>query len=113
MTARDDDFETLWYSLALWSRSTFGNDEVRGPVGPLKHLLKEVNEAISAASEGEREELHVEIADCFMITLDAARRSGLTADGLLAQAWAKFAVNLEREWPDPMSATEPVEHVRP
>lgn len=36
------DFNQFWKDQAIWSQATFGTDEERGPVGPLKHLALEV-----------------------------------------------------------------------
>jgi hypothetical protein len=36
---------------AEWSRATFGSDTERGPVGPLKHLAKEVEECLAKPSD--------------------------------------------------------------
>ena len=44
---------------AEWSQATFGTDAERGPIGPLKHLAKEVQEALEHLDD------HMEYVDCF------------------------------------------------
>lgn len=118
----EDDMERFWNEQAAWSNATFGDEKARGPMGPLKHLLKEANECISAAQfvnecadsaqRQAKEDLQTEIADGLFLVFDAARRSGLTYQTLLEKAFAKLEVNKKREWPKPTSSDEPVEHDR-
>lgn len=100
-----DKVTDLWDDIACWSRATFGSDFERGPVGPLKHLAREVQEVLAAPSDPD------EYSDCLILIFDAARRSGLTLDGLLTAALAKMDTNRQRAWPKPTS-DEPVEHIR-
>ena len=90
---------------AEWSQKTFGSDQERGPIGPLKHLEKEAREA----QENPRD--YEEYADCLLLILDAARRAGLDASNLVAAARLKMNKNKARTWPKPVN-DEPVEHVR-
>ena len=53
-----------------WSVNTFGPD--KGPVGPLKHLVKEAEEAIEDPQDLS------EYVDCQMLIWDAMRRAGFT-----------------------------------
>lgn len=102
----------LWQTLSDWSQATFGDDSVRGPVGPLKHLRQEAREAINAV--GQPEELRKELADCLLILLDVTRRSGSTFAVLLDDSIEKLAVNQQRKWP-PLSEIETdaaVSHIR-
>lgn len=104
-----------------WSQKTFGADNVRGPIGALKHLEKEAKEAWEASElyqgattlmgDDARKSFQVELADCLLLLLDATRRSGMTMRQLIRVAKEKMAVNKAREWPKPTS-DEPVEHVR-
>lgn len=108
---------------AEWSRMQFGPDSERGPLGPLKHLRKEVNEAIETAellallkgdspeAEAVRRELLMEIVDGQFLVFDAGRRAGFTYDQILAACWEKLAINKTRKWNKPTS-DEPVEHIR-
>ena len=116
LVASWDRTRVFWNKHAEWSQATFGTDQERGPLGALKHLEKEAREAqhevnpdITAASSPE---LREEIADCLFLTLDSARRAGLTLDTLLDEAYKKLEVNKTRTWAKPTKADEPVEHVR-
>lgn len=99
----------FWSDQAEWSRSAFGPDD-RGPKGPLKHLGMEAQEALNDVTMGSTK-THEEIADCFLLLLDAARTSGLTLSSLLDEASSKLAVNKTRVWrqPGPDGVSE---HVR-
>jgi NTP pyrophosphatase (non-canonical NTP hydrolase) len=104
------EFERFWNEQGEWSEKTFGSSKVRGPLGPLQHLEKEAIEAQTEVAEG-GEKLHEEIADCLFLTLDAARRSGLTAAKLLEVAFQKLEKNKQREW-GPFNPNGPTEHIR-
>ena len=95
----------FWVELSEWSQATFGADGERGPIGPLKHLAKEVQEAL--ADPGDL----IEYADLLFLVFDATRRAGFSFEDLLAACWRKLAINRARTWPKP-SSDEPVEHVR-
>jgi|ERR1700722_87429 len=95
-----------------WSRKTFGSDEERGPLGPLKHLEKEAVEAqVWGKYPEDKEAFAEEMADCFLLVLDAARRGGIKPMQLIEAAQAKVKKNRSRQWPK-TSADEPVEHIR-
>lgn len=119
-----------------WSQATFGTDAERGPLGALMHLEKESREAQAAArliddcrANGrsgnpiditpapgfEPSPLYWELADCLLLLLDAARRSGLGPLELVRAAQRKMEVNKARRWPeyDPARADGPVEHLKP
>jgi hypothetical protein len=93
---------------AIWSRDTFGHDDERGPTGPLKHLAKEAQETIEAIGT---DEFRTEMADCFLLLLDASRRGGMVFREVVQEAVKKMEVNKSRTWQKPTS-DEPVEHVR-
>jgi ParB family chromosome partitioning protein len=101
-------FRDLVIDHADWSQKTFGLDADRGPIGPLKHLAKEAVEAQEAINTPK---FRAELADCFLLILDAARRSGIKPMQLVEAAQAKMKVNRERTWPKP-TPDEPVEHVK-
>ena len=101
-----DAMTLFWREQSHWSQATFGADSERGPVGPLKHLAKEVQEALANPTDAE------EYADLFILTCDAARRSGLSLMGLLELVQKKLEKNQGREWQKPVNPDEPVEHVR-
>ena len=119
----DSRAQGFWNAQAEWSQATFGSDTERGPLGALKHLEKEAREAQVEAKwvqenpekfDGlisKTQDLRTEIADCLFLTLDAARRSGMTLDDLLDTAFAKLEINKSRKWNKPTS-DNPVEHVR-
>lgn len=98
----------FWKQLSRWSQETFGMDRERGPAGPLKHLLKEAQEALDATDQAARRE---EIVDCQFLVFDAARREGMTLDDLFYGCYIKLAKNKLRKWSRP-SSNEPVEHIR-
>lgn len=102
----------FWDALSEWSQATFGTDAERGPAGPLKHLLKEIEEVRAAPADIE------EYADLLFLTCDAARRGGRDKDILgpavesasgmasgppgvlleIAGAWAQGAIGSGGRW---------------
>lgn len=113
-----------------WSQRVFGTDAARGPLGPLKHLEKEAVEAQSRwlLSSGHKDatlkengvwvgppdehaKLKEELADCLLLVLDAARRSGVKPMELFKAAYDKVQVNKARQWPTPQPDM-PVEHIK-
>ena len=103
-----DAFSDLVTDQAEWSQETFGSDSQRGPIGALKHLSKESLEAVEAVGT---ENLKSELADCFLLILDASRRAGMKPFELVKAAQAKMKINRSRQWPKPID-DEPVEHVK-
>lgn len=75
-----------------FSFSTFGSPETRGPIYPLRHLAKEVQELLANPDD------EMEWADCFLLLLDAARRKGYSVDDLMNFALKKLEINRERKW---------------
>jgi hypothetical protein len=102
------DVVTFWANQSEWSQLTFGTDSERGPVGGLRHLIKEADEAIRSIGTPE---FLGEIGDCFALTLDAARRGGVSLSKLIEQVNRKLAINKKRTW-QKLTSDEPVEHVR-
>lgn len=96
---------------AEWSQATFGSDQTRSPMGALKHLAKEAVEAQEALAAGDAERLKVELADCYLLLLDACRRAKIKPMQLVEAAQEKMKVNRSRQWPVP-TTDEPVEHIR-
>jgi hypothetical protein len=80
------DFRDIYAAHAAWSRKTFGEDHERGPVGPLKHLIKEAEEAMENPSDPH------EFADCMFLTMDAARRAGHDVNALLLAMVEKLEI---------------------
>lgn len=91
-----------------WSRDTFGTNYKRGPVGPAKHLRKEVDEYLAADTQKNAGE---EIADMLFLIFDVATRSGFTFAEIVYQLERKLSINKTREWPKGAS-DEPIEHNR-
>lgn len=105
-----DSLNELWYSQSEWSQQTFGSDSERGPIGALKHLEMEAKEAYEAYSIASGN-YHEELADCFLLLMDACRRSGLSIFGLVSIARAKHETNKKRKWQKP-TGDNPVKHVK-
>lgn len=105
MQSSNSRLQDFWKDHSIWSQATFGTDAERGPIGALKHLAKEAVEAQDPTAD------KYEIADCFILTCDAARRSGLTPDELMTLVEQKLVINKARSWPRPVD-DEPVEHIR-
>lgn len=97
--------EELWNQHAEWSQKTFGQDSVRGPKGPLKHLAKEVQECLENNTD------IFEYADIIFLAFDATRRAGFSFHDLREALSTKLVINKSRSWPLP-TLDEPVEHIR-
>lgn len=99
--------EQLVIQHAAWSQATFGTDKVRGPEGPIEHLIEEIHEL----------QLHPrslrEYADVFLLLLDALRRSQYTIMQLIYVSEEKLKENQAREWPpiDPANMRRKVNHI--
>ena len=96
-------FDQLYKIHEEWSNNAFGLPCERGPQGPLKHLLLEVQEALDAPDDLE------EYADCLILVLDAARRAGFSKDELIEASILKVRKNEKRQWPK-TGSDEPVLH---
>lgn len=115
------DLEDFWHAQSEWSQATFGTDQERGPLGPLKHLKKEVEEAISEVvslwdggargAAPDLRPLREEITDCLFLVFDAARRAGMTHQDLVESAFRKLEINKGRKWGEAKEG-EAVEHLR-
>lgn len=90
----------FWREQAAWSNATFGTEQERGPIGALKHLKLEVNEALEAETEEERRK---EIVDCQFLVQDAARRSGMSMRQFFTMCLEKLEINKKRKYPKPTS----------
>ena len=106
-----ENMATFWDLQAEWSRATFGPDTKRGPEGPTKHLLKEVQEVLDCLSEKDFTNARKELVDCQFLVFDAARRCGMSFLELVALCFEKLEINKKRKW-GTASMTEAVEHVR-
>lgn len=109
-------FETFILLQRLWSARTFGPLSHRGPLGPLKHLKKEVDEAVEAfTSVGcPHNRLVEEYADLFFLVVDAVWRSGISPVEFRQALTAKLDKNRRRTWPDwtTKDANDAIEHDR-
>lgn len=103
-----DSFRELVVDQSKWSQETFGTDAERGPMGALRHLEKEAVEAQEAVGTPKLQE---ELADCFLLLLDANRRAGFRPWDLMKAAHAKMIINKTRTWPKPTDSETPVEHI--
>lgn len=115
-------FEQFWFLLGVWSKNTFGPRYRRGPLGPIRHLAKEIQnevlpllEAVPAdknpACEPNAAEILRELTDLQFLIWDAVQRAGFTMTQFRADLTAKLIENRNRRWPAP-SSDQPVEHVR-
>lgn len=91
---------------ARWSDATFGTPDVRGPLGPLDHLRKELDELAENPYDPE------EYADAQLLLWDASRRAGVNAADLLRHTAAKLQKNKRRKWPKQTDPNKAVEHDR-
>jgi len=97
----------LWHSTRHnWSQATFGVSSERSSLGPLRHLEKEVQEAIRETDLAKR---LTEYADCLHLIFDAADRDGFSLEDVLTACEEKLKVNMQRVWPKG-SSDSPVEH---
>lgn len=84
-------------NLGKWADKTFG---VGGPTRCLKHLKREVVETLQNPTD------RMEYADCFMLIVDAYRRSGChkgksPIDDLLKASQDKLKICRKRKWGKP------------
>lgn len=116
---RDNKLTTFLTDHAEWSKKTFGNFQDRGPAGPLKHMAKEVPEAIEAyeelmgysSTDEALEGYRFELADLFLLLVDTVHRSQWSFDGLVEYAKIKLERNKLRTWDIPQP-DQPCEHRR-
>jgi hypothetical protein len=103
-----DESYQFWSELEKWSEQTFGPKSLRGPIGPLKHLAKEVVETLNEPDNLE------EYADCIFLIYDACQRAGFEYHELIATLTDKLKKNKKRQWPDWRTAdlNKPIEHIR-
>lgn len=102
------NIELLAKEQSEWSQKTFGTDEQKGPIGALKHIIKEAQEAIENPDGVE------EYADLLLLVLDASRRAEHDVRALIRAAIDKLSILKTRQYPpfDPAKVDEAVEHVR-
>jgi NTP pyrophosphatase (non-canonical NTP hydrolase) len=122
-----------------WSKRAFGDEGECPFIGAARHLVLESIELLTAAwmlyrarqrfggssifdaDYQERRQALTdamnafsdELADCFLLVLDTARRAGVDADGVIQAAEEKLARNKRRKWGDGQGvriAGKPVHH---
>lgn len=115
--------EQFWFLRGVWSRNTFGPVSRRGPVGPLRHLMKELKDELLPLAESmpnrhlfglapaDVDRLLKEYVDAIFLIMDAADRNGYTLTDIRRGLCEKLIENRARRWP-PTSADQPVEHDR-
>lgn len=104
-TAVGTDLYNFWRARSAWSAATFGAMNVRGPIGPLRHLEKEVKEALAKPEDLE------EYADLLFLVFDATERAGFSYHDLVLACWRKLEKNRARKW-STLTDDAPVEHIR-
>lgn len=108
-------FERFCAEQMSWSAKQFGSREQRGPIGPIRHLQKEIEKEILPLLEKNPGqipmELFEELIDCFFLIMDAAWRSGMSPEAFLQCAFFKLRKNKRRKW-GAFNATGPTEHIR-
>ncbi|WP_120496542.1 dATP/dGTP pyrophosphohydrolase domain-containing protein [Kiloniella sp. EL199] len=78
------NFLKLYQAHQSWSEETFGTE--KGPIGPLRHLIDEAQEAIDCPDD------ITEYVDCLFLVTDAARRAGFSLDDLISAGFDKLEV---------------------
>lgn len=114
----------FWNEQSKWSQEVFGPDNVRGPLGPTKHLAREVLTEILGILRTDVDYILDkngavcydlgEFVDCMFLVVDACRRAGFTCEQFTKGLFEKLAENKAREWPkfNPNNVNEAVEHIR-
>lgn len=94
-----NDVQELMNDLRLWADETFGHD--RRAVSALHHLKDEADEAIREIEDGDPYKAIVELADCFLLVLDAAGKHGVEFELLYEVSVSKLAISKGRKWGPP------------
>jgi NTP pyrophosphatase (non-canonical NTP hydrolase) len=107
----EDGFHNLVDELAAWSNDTFGSH--RKAISPIYHLKKEVDELIEVMEKDPDNwrAIESELADCFLLIVDASKKHGLTSHGIISNGRGKFEIVKKRKWGTP-DENGVVEHVR-
>lgn len=84
------EFESLGKQLGEWADAQFGYN--RPPLSSINHLIEEAEELADAPYD------RMEYADVLLLTVDAARRAGISPRELLHHAFAKLQINRRRKW---------------
>ncbi len=111
------DLSEFWDAHSEWSQVTFGTDKERGPIGPLKHMLKELqNELLPLYTTNQDVELSdidaiEEFADILFLLFDACRRAGYQFEDLRLAVNLKLKKNSQRKW-QKGGVNDAIEHIR-
>jgi hypothetical protein len=97
------DFVELWREQEAFSEATFPGIT---PLAVARHLRSEADELIASPTD------RLEWVDALLLSIDGARRAGMTCDELLALAFRKIEINRQRQWPAVVDVNESVEHIR-
>lgn len=108
------DFENYLRNHMKFSKKVFGNGARKN--GILKHIRKEIDEVLVSKAPDEL----MEWVDILILGIDGATRhlvsQGLDQDEVIAKLTdalhRKQSINICRDWPEPKSEDEPIEHVR-
>jgi len=107
-----NSLQLIQNDIASWSDKTFGTDKLRH-IGMASHLVEESNELKRALKIIEynklngysREEIQLrkdaalmELADCFILLLDIARKLGWSVIDILPAIRRKMLINKARKW---------------
>lgn len=91
-----------------WSIETFGPASHRGPLGPLAHIRKELDEIEENPTD------LMEWVDVIILAFDGAWRAGHEPTDVITAIKAKQIINEARDWPDwrLVDGETAIEHVR-
>ena len=108
-----NDIQLFMDDIHKWADDTFGTE--RTSIAPLHHLQKEVEETIKAMKQGIRENTLIELADCFILILNASSKYRVTFAELLKVSRNKMEINKSRKWgkPDSNGVCEHIREVHP
>jgi NTP pyrophosphatase (non-canonical NTP hydrolase) len=104
-----EELQKLMDEIREWSDATFGERQRTIPI--LHHLIKEVPEAIEACKNPKNDNGVYELADCFMLLLDACNHYDVDAAMLITYTYNKLSVNRKRKWGMP-DENGVIEHIQ-
>jgi hypothetical protein len=85
----NEELARFYGKLTDWSEKTFGPAALRSPFGPLKHAMKEVEEAILAPGDIE------EYVDILHLLFDAAWRAGVPYHRIMWSGEHQFLMDMQ------------------
>ncbi len=96
-------FERFCAEQKVWSLKTFGSLELKGPLGPLDHLLKELKEV---AEEKDRDKQVEELVDCQFLIFDALHRCRRSFAELMTDSFLLALTGRDLAFMYPIEASE-------